>query len=201
MEYPVNHTHKVKEKLLQAFDNYEDLERSVISLMNNIPGIVYRGLPDWSVTFMGADVERITGYTAEEFISGKVCWRDLIYPEDLDRVRKCYQDAVREKERFLRVEYRFHRKDGSVFWIEDRRQLIYDEEGTFVYVDGLGHDITKRMHTEEVLEKSEERYRSLVENIDLGVTLIGSVAQIPLYHRDYNLIVIKLLKSPWRRCL
>jgi len=37
---------------------YRELAEQRVSLMSNIPGVVYRGHRDWSVSFMGAQVER-----------------------------------------------------------------------------------------------------------------------------------------------
>ena len=45
--------------------------------------------------------------------------------------------------------YRIQRKDGSIRWIADRRQLVYDTEGNFVRVDGLLLDITEQKQAEE----------------------------------------------------
>ena len=53
------------------------------SLMNNIPGIVYRGMPDWSLTFVGGEVERLTGYTCREMLGESTLWRSLIHPDDI----------------------------------------------------------------------------------------------------------------------
>jgi hypothetical protein len=44
---------------------YRELAEQRVSLMNNLPGVVYRGHRDWSVSFMGAQVEQVTGYTAD----------------------------------------------------------------------------------------------------------------------------------------
>jgi PAS domain S-box-containing protein len=137
----------------------------LVSLMNNVPGVVYRGLPDWSVSFIGSNVERITGYTQAEFLSGAVSWREFIHPDDLETVKRTFREAVHGKRSVLRVEYRARHKDGSIRWIADRRQLIHDAEGNFVHVDGLLLDITDRKGSDEALRISEERYHSLFDNM------------------------------------
>jgi hypothetical protein len=38
-------------------------QRLLLSLLDNIPGMVYRGMPDWSISFVGSEVERLTGFT------------------------------------------------------------------------------------------------------------------------------------------
>jgi PAS domain S-box-containing protein len=127
----------------------------LLSLMNNIPGIVYRGHRDWSISFIGAEVESVTGYTAEEFLSGAAQWKDLIHPDDLGPVKDVFRQAVRGREKVLRREYRIRHRDGGYIWIADRRQLIYDGKGELLYIDGLILDITRRRKSEEALRLTQ----------------------------------------------
>ncbi len=119
------------------------------SLMNNIPGIVYRGMPDWSLTFVGGEVERLTGYTCREMLGESTLWRSLIHPDDIERVCESIRNAICRQERILRVECRIVRKDGEVRWVSDRRQMIYDEGGMLLCVDGLCLDISDQKRAEE----------------------------------------------------
>ncbi len=128
---------------------YRKLAEQRVSLMNNLPGVVYRGYRDWSVSFMGAQVEQVTGYTAEEFLDGVVRWKELIHPSDLDSLKRAFRETVEAKKTVLRVEYRALHKDEGYRWLADRRQFIYDEQGKFLYVDGMLLDITDRKRTEE----------------------------------------------------
>ena len=52
----------------RIFSEQRDLSLQLVSLMNNVPGAVYRGLPDWTIPFMGANIEKIVGYSSEEFL-------------------------------------------------------------------------------------------------------------------------------------
>jgi len=119
------------------------------SLLNNIPGIVYRGMPDWSLTFVGGEVERLTGYTSREMLGESTLWRGLIHPDDFEPVCESIRNAVCRRERILRVECRIVRKDGEVRWVSDRRQMIYDEGGMLLCVDGLCMDISEQKRAEE----------------------------------------------------
>ncbi len=129
----------------------EELTGRLYALMNNVPGLVYRGYPDWSAGFMGAGAERITGYAAEEFLQGTRTWKEVILPEDLGRIEEPMREAIRRKDPLLRVEYRIRQKDGSVKWIADRRQLVYGSDGRLLHIDGLALDITERKLSEEML--------------------------------------------------
>jgi len=136
-------------------DSQQELSGRLLSLMNNIPGIVYRGHRNWSISFIGAEVESVTGYTAEEFLSGAAHWKELIHPDDLESVKDVFRQAVRTREKVLRREYRIRHRDGGFRWIADRRQLIYDGQGEFLYVDGLILDITRRKKSEEALRLTQ----------------------------------------------
>jgi PAS domain S-box-containing protein len=135
------------------------------SLLNNIPGIVYRGMPDWSLTFVGGEVERLTGYTSREMLGESTLWRSLIHPDDIEPVCESIRNAVCRRERILRVECRIVRKDGEVRWVSDRRQMIYDEGGRLLCVDGLCMDISEQ-------KRAEEEHRRLVAAVEYAADAI-----------------------------
>ncbi len=132
-----------------------DFSESLSSLLNNVPGVIYRGYPDWTVSYMGGELEKVIGYSSEEIVSGRIIWKNIIHPGDIVRVKKIYRDAVRARKERILVEYRFIRKDGSIRWGMERRRHFYDEEG-FTYVDGLIMDISDMKGTEIALKKRFE---------------------------------------------
>ncbi|MBF8258374.1 MAG: Blue-light-activated protein, partial [Actinobacteria bacterium] len=156
----------------------QELAGRMVSLMNNIPGAVYRGLRDWSVVFMGADIKRMLGYSPEEFTAGHVDWRSVMHPDDLEPIRLSFREAVREGKRILRVEYRVLHRDGGVRWLSDRRMLVYDDEGKFRHVDGLLLDITDRKVAEEKHYESEYRFQALADTATDGIVSVNSAGKI-----------------------
>jgi PAS domain S-box-containing protein len=160
----------------------QELGGRLLSLMNNIPGVVYRGLKDWSLVFIGADVERITGSTPEEFLSGKAKWRGLIHPDDLERVKNAFRDAVRAGRNVLQVEYRAVHKDGTVRWISDRRQLFFNDDGTFSYVDGLLLDISAQRRVEEELRDTHDKLEALIEASPLAIMVLTPEGTVTLWN-------------------
>ena len=107
------------------------------------------GYRDWSLSFIGAEVEPVTGYSPDTFTSGAVGWKEIIHPDDMEQVKEAFRKAEKEKSDTLCVEYGIRNKDGGIRWIEDRRQLTYGESGDFAKVDGMLLDITDRKRAEE----------------------------------------------------
>ncbi len=100
------------------------------------------------MSIVSAGVERLTGYSPQEFLDGVVSWKNLIHPEDLLTIKLAFRDAVARSQKVLRVEYRARHRDGTYRWVADRRRLVYDDAGHFLYVDGLCLDITDRKRLE-----------------------------------------------------
>jgi PAS domain S-box-containing protein len=70
------------------------------------------------------------------------------------------------------VEYDVVNRMGNRWHLQLRNRYVYDAEGHIVASDVVAHDITERKRAEEALQKSEERYRSLVENADEAILVI-----------------------------
>jgi PAS domain S-box-containing protein len=58
-----------------------------------------------------------------------------------------------------------YRKDRSVIWTRTNARAVRDERGNILYFEGFLADITSRKETELALQKSEQRYRALVERL------------------------------------
>lgn len=153
----------------------EEVNKRFKTLVTNVPGAVYRRLPDsnWTIKFISDEVFVIAGYNPDEFLDNKQrSYSSIIYFNDRAAIGQETYVSLREKRNY-NVEYRIHHKDGSVRWVNERGRGIYDDEGNVLYCDGVIIDITERKKAEEDLKESEERLKMKLEyilspDIDVG---------------------------------
>jgi diguanylate cyclase (GGDEF)-like protein/PAS domain S-box-containing protein len=147
-------------------ETLRESERRYATLLSNTPAMVYRCLnePDWPEEYVSDYAEELTGYTTSKFMEDPTLFCRLITEEDKQRIWEEVQEAVGRGERF-RLRYKIRHRDGGLRHVEELGQGVYDEEGSVVALEGLIYDVTERELTEERLRETEERYRSLVEQI------------------------------------
>ncbi|MEJ2101766.1 MAG: PAS domain S-box protein, partial [Desulfobacterales bacterium] len=138
----------------------KESERKYRLLIRNLPNCVYKGYMDGSIDFFDNKIERITGYSKDEFASRKINWFGLVHEDDLAVNQEKFKQAMRSDNRYIR-EYRIKCKNGDVIWIQDGGQIIYGENGEIEFITGAFLDITERKLAEKALHDSEEKYRSL----------------------------------------
>ena len=106
---------------------------------------------------------KLTGYAEHELIG--VNSLEYVHPEDKDKVR---QQAIKclKGESSDSYEYRYIKKNGEIMWIlEMITSIVYHGKRAAL---GSFMDITARKHMEEALRQSEERYRTIIEDIEEG---------------------------------
>jgi len=129
-------------------------------LVRNLPSIIYRGFRDFSVEFVDDKIERLTGYSKDEFNFKRIKWSDLIIKEDIETTKMSFRRALKEDKSYVR-EYRIRNKTGEIYWIQDRGQIICNAMGDIEYVSGVFFDINEHKRTQEALLKSEKELRIL----------------------------------------
>jgi PAS domain S-box-containing protein len=104
-----------KEKLnrMAAEKAFQQSEEKYRLLVNNLPSVVYKGYPDWSVEFFDSKIEKITGYSADKFNSKELKWKDVVLHEDLEPARETFITALKAEKSYVR-EYRIESKQGSI---------------------------------------------------------------------------------------
>ena len=167
----------------KAEDALRESERRLSTLLANAPAYLYRCLnePGWPAEFVSDYALELTGYTPADLIDGNVLFGDLIAEEDGQRLWDEIQEAVARHERYA-LRYALRRKDGEVRYVEEHGQGVYDERGSVVALEGVVHDVTERVRSETALRETEQRYRTLVEQIP-AVTYIDKAdgSDDPLY--------------------
>ena len=160
----------------------EEALREAYDIINRSPAVAFlwRNEEGWPVEFVSDNVEVLFGYTAQEFVSGKVVYASTVHPDDLERVagevlRFSEEEA---RERFAHEPYRIVTQDGKVKWLDDRTYIRRDEKGKITHYQGIVEDITERKKTEEALRKSEARFRLITENMVDTVSQLDSQGNV-----------------------
>jgi len=106
-------------------------------------------------------------------------WVQRIHPEDREATEKKFRDAIASQVRDYTAQYRIIRPDdGEMRWISVRATIERDDSGKAVRLIGAHSDVTEQVMAEQALRQSEERYRTLADQLaELNATLAQRVEE------------------------
>ena len=131
-------------------------QEQLLSLFNKGSITLFRWNNDknWSIDYVSNNVESLTGYTKEEFLSGKVLYSSLIDKRDIHRVEQEVLDAQNSNTTvFTHDIYRIITKNQSVKWLYDTSNIIKNSSGEITHFLGYIIDITSHKLLEIELQE------------------------------------------------
>ncbi len=105
------------------------------------------------------------GYTAREFLEGKILFAEIVHPEDLQRFGEEVQYNSENKIDHYKQQYRIIDKAGHTYWVDDWTIIARDEQGEISHYLGIIVDITGHKQAEKELKENEEKFRKIIENM------------------------------------
>lgn len=164
--------------------NEERLFRAFTEKASDIIVLVNR---EKMITYENPAIEAVLGLKVEERIGKHVL--DNIHPEDRTLAIDTLNTWMKDKNAPVqKVEIRIRHIDGSWHTFESMATNLKQDDIDDTVIVNL-RDITERKWTEEALRQSEEKYRSIIENIQEGYFEIDLAGNFTFYNDSVSQII------------
>jgi len=152
-------------------------------LIETLPGVVYKGYPDWRVEFVDdKKLEAITGHDSDTFNSGRSKWSDIIVEEDLEAVKESFIKALKTEKVYTR-EYRIREISGEIRWIKDRGHIVCNALGNAEYISGVFFDITDQKRQEAEYQKTRKLLQTVFDGVPDPLILLDENLKVRIINQ------------------
>jgi PAS domain S-box-containing protein len=144
----------------------EEQVRQLAAIAEYSQDAIYGVTLDGIVTSWNVGAENTFGYTAAEILGKPV---SILVPDDRRYETSFIMMKIRQKEYIENFETIALKKDGQRIYASLTICPIVGPDDRVTGISNICRDISEHKKTEEILQNSEEKYRSLVNNIKLGI--------------------------------
>ena len=154
------------EELKKGEDALRESEKNYRSILEDIQDAYYRSDTAGNLILASPSVAQLLGYDSVSELIGKNIAQSLYYnPEE----RKKLLAEISSRGSVTNYEVTLKKQDGTPVPVSTSSHRYFDQSGNFLGVEGIFRDITERKKMENSLKANEEKYRSLVDNLNVGV--------------------------------
>ncbi|MDO9254547.1 MAG: PAS domain S-box protein, partial [Bacteroidales bacterium] len=161
-------------KIQGAFQNITERKKAEENLnaLNLRQEAILSAVPDIIVEVNNAVKYTWANRAGEEFFGDDIIGKDASYYfEGEQETYDLVQPLFKGDENIVYIESWQRRKDGEKRLLAWWCRVLKDENGDVAGALSTARDITESKLSQEALQKSEERYRSLLTNLDAGIVV------------------------------
>gem|GEM_PF-1046113 len=128
------------------------------NLIDSVPAILYVAEmgEDGAWTYVSPQIERILGYTPEEWMADPTMWYRSIHPDDREHALAFEDERLIGLDIHPPAEYRLRARDGRYVWIYERAKLVRNDEGVPQW-HGVMQDISALKAAEAEVEMKAQQ--------------------------------------------
>jgi len=168
------------QKIAEMGRNLRESRERYQILIEGIDAIVWEAdAVTHQFSFVSPQAEKVLGYPVEQWFKEPTFLIDKIHPDDREGAIFSRRRGM-EKGEDYQLLYRALTADGRYIRVHESVKLISEPTGN-KRLRGLMLDITNMVNLEELLRKSESRFRSTFESAGFGIALLdqeGSIIEI-----------------------
>jgi PAS domain S-box-containing protein len=163
----------------QARESAQLSERRLLLALN----AARMGVWDWDfatgdVRWSG-ELEPLHGLPRGGFAGTYEAFRDLIHPDDRERVESAIRKAVESRKPY-EEEFRIVGADGVERWTDARGQVVEDEGGRPIRMVGVGIDVSRQKRLEDELRQQTGEMRDADRRKDEFLAMLSHELRNPL---------------------
>ncbi|KGK98878.1 histidine kinase [Methanococcoides methylutens] len=135
--------------LLDNLQRSSELNEEMADIIDHSPVTVFKwkNKKGWPVELVSGNIA-LFGYVADDFISKKINYADIIHPDDLERVEDILSESITKRTPHF-SQYRIITRSGEIRWVEEQTLLQIDKNNNLNYMQGIIVDITERKNAED----------------------------------------------------
>ena len=123
------------------------------AIINRGPAVAFlwENKEAWPIEFVSENVEKLTGYCVNDFMSTNISYSQIIHNDDIELLSKevAEASAIADKKSFIHTPYRIITKSGEIKWVNDITFTRRDEKGAITHFEGIIYDNTEYKLAEE----------------------------------------------------
>ena len=147
---------RIPVKLKEQVDKQKNEQDVLLSLFDLSDTVLFKWNNDerWSVNYVSKSVDKLLGYSQNDFQSNAISYSSCVHHDDLNQVMKEVTDAIENNVYFFEHKpYRIVNKDGDIKWILDSTVVVRNEKNEIINFLGYLNDITELKDNEIALQK------------------------------------------------
>ncbi|MBN3519509.1 response regulator [Algoriphagus lutimaris] len=148
-------------------------------LLKELKGFVYFHNHRGEMTSVSDEVENILGSTKDEFIKAFLPNSSI---QEVTELQEIVSEALDSKKSVLDFEYDYTRPDQKKIRLKIFEKLIFDKKGRFKGGLGICTDITSQFEASQELVQSENRLRTVLENIPDIIFIYDNKGKVIDFH-------------------
>jgi diguanylate cyclase (GGDEF)-like protein/PAS domain S-box-containing protein len=140
-----------------------------LRLLETIDGVVWEAERGVGNTFLSPQVERLFGYSVDEWRADPNFWRNHLHPDDFAQALAIDEAAYSATHSHAyEMNYRFFAQGGKVVWVRDLCRVLV-EPGQPTRMIGLMIDVSQAKRVQLELQQSQTRYALAAQGANDGV--------------------------------
>jgi PAS domain S-box-containing protein len=176
---------RTDEKAIAGEEKLRRAEARYRTLVEQLPAVTFMASLEQedNELYVSPQIETLLGFSQAEWLEDPILWYRQLHPDDRVRWHTEFAQTCAWGQHF-RAEYRFLARDGRVVWVHGEAQVVRDERGNPLYLQGIAFDITGRKQAEESLRRAHDELERRVSERTAELARANAILQQEIRTRE-----------------